>query len=157
MAVGREGDTSVPAGGVYVGNGSFTMNGGTITGNVSHGDGYGVYVLMDGAFTVSGSFNDRIRLNFCFDIPEAFADEGAYVTLTDESSRAVTTLPAGDAEYVEGSGRNSGATFYPARRTDERFPGCLSAPIPSRIAGTEFQEVFLYESAGHQLQPRARR
>ena len=42
-------------GGVYVGQGTFTMSGGTITGNTSYGDGYGVYVLYDGCFYLSGS------------------------------------------------------------------------------------------------------
>ena len=42
---------------------------------------------------VSGSFNDRIKLNFYFGIPDAVhSDEKAYVTLTNERTGETTTL-----------------------------------------------------------------
>ena len=46
-------DTSNYGGGVYVSDGSFTMNGGTITGNTASNGG-GVYVAQNGTFTLSG-------------------------------------------------------------------------------------------------------
>ena len=57
---------------------------------------------------VSGSFNDKIKLNYYFDIPESVVDEGgAYVTITndvnDETPDAVT-LPVEEADFVEGKG-----------------------------------------------------
>ena len=56
---------------------------------------------------VTGSFNDRIKLNYYFDIPdEVFEDEDAYVTITDEdrSSDKTITLPIREAEFVRGKG-----------------------------------------------------
>ena len=57
---------------------------------------------------VSGTFNDKIKLNYYFDIPESVVDEGgAYVTITndvnDETPDAVT-LPVNEAVLVEGEG-----------------------------------------------------
>ena len=57
---------------------------------------------------VSGTFNDKIKLNYYFDIPESVVDEGgAYVTITndvnDETPDAVT-LPVEEADFVEGEG-----------------------------------------------------
>ena len=57
---------------------------------------------------VSGTFNDKIKLNYYFDIPESVVDEGgAYVTITndvnDETPDAVT-LPVEEADFVEGKG-----------------------------------------------------
>ena len=57
---------------------------------------------------VSGTFNDKIKLNYYFDIPESVVDEGgAYVTITndvnDETPNAVT-LPVEEADFVEGKG-----------------------------------------------------
>ena len=57
---------------------------------------------------VSGTFNDKIKLNYYFDIPESVVDEGgAYVTITndvnDETPDAVT-LPVNEAVLVEGKG-----------------------------------------------------
>ncbi len=54
---------------------------------------------------VSGSFNDRIKLNFYFDIPDAvLEDEAAYVTLTNGNSGKTVTLLVGDAEFDEDKG-----------------------------------------------------
>ena len=54
---------------------------------------------------ISGSFNDRIKLNYYFDIPaEVLADEGLYVALTKEGAETVITVPIGKAEYFEGKG-----------------------------------------------------
>ncbi len=59
-------------------------------------------VIVNG---VTGSFRDRIKLNFYFDIPDdVLADEGAYVTLTNEKSGSVTTVSVGEAEFIQGSG-----------------------------------------------------
>ena len=57
---------------------------------------------------VSGTFNDKIKLNYYFNIPESVVDEGgAYVTITndvnDETPDAVT-LPVEEADFVEGKG-----------------------------------------------------
>ena len=54
---------------------------------------------------VSGSFNDKIKLNFYFDLPEdVAADEEAYVTLTNENAEKRIILPVKDAEPVDGKG-----------------------------------------------------
>ncbi len=54
---------------------------------------------------VSGSFNEKIKLNFYFDIPETFLeDEDAYVTLTNEATGYSVNLPIAEAEQVEGKG-----------------------------------------------------
>ena len=45
-------------GGVYInGNSTFTMNNGTISGNIANTDGGGVYVTQNGTFTMGGSGN----------------------------------------------------------------------------------------------------
>ena len=55
---------------------------------------------------VSASFNDRIKVNYYFDIPEdLLADEGAYVILNNEDSDDdPIILPVAGAEHVEGKG-----------------------------------------------------
>ena len=57
---------------------------------------------------VTGSFNDRIKLNCYFSFPaEVLADEGAYVTLTNETAGQASTLPVADTAFVEGKGYKS--------------------------------------------------
>ena len=54
---------------------------------------------------VSGSFNDKIKLNYYFDIPESVVDEGgAYVTITNGATAEAVTLPVEEADFVEGKG-----------------------------------------------------
>ena len=54
---------------------------------------------------VTGSFNDRIKLNYYFDFPDdVLADEGAYVTLTNENTGKTITLPVNKAEQVPEKG-----------------------------------------------------
>ena len=54
---------------------------------------------------VSGSFNDKIKLNYYFSIPESvLADDGAYVTLTNTYTRHTVTLPVKGAALVKGIG-----------------------------------------------------
>ena len=55
---------------------------------------------------MTGSFNDKIKLNYYFDdIPQFLhADQKAYVTLTNESTGEGITLLIKDAEYVTGKG-----------------------------------------------------
>ena len=54
---------------------------------------------------VSGSFNDKIKLNFYFDLPEdVAADEDAFVTLTNEKTEKLITLPVKDTEPVDSKG-----------------------------------------------------
>ena len=54
---------------------------------------------------VSGSFNDKIKLNYYFDIPESVVDEGgAYVTITNDATAEAVTLPVEEADFVEGKG-----------------------------------------------------
>ena len=54
---------------------------------------------------VTGSFNDKIKLNYYFDLPENVrADEGAYVTITNDKNNKTSTIPLSEAEYVEGKG-----------------------------------------------------
>ena len=54
---------------------------------------------------VSGSFNDKIKLNFYFDLPEdVAADEEAYVTLTNKKTEKLITLPVKDTEPVDSKG-----------------------------------------------------
>lgn len=68
-------------------------------------DAEGTQAVVNG---VTGSFNDRIKLNYYFDIPETIlADEAAYVTLTNKSTdpEKTVTLLVKDAEFVEGRGR----------------------------------------------------
>ncbi len=59
-------------------------------------------VLVNG---VSGSFNEKIKLNFYFEIPDyALEDEGAYVTLTNDTTKQNEKLFIKDAELVSGKG-----------------------------------------------------
>ncbi len=54
---------------------------------------------------VSGSFNDKIKLNYYFDIPESVVDEGgAYVIITNGATAEAVTLPVEEADFVEGKG-----------------------------------------------------
>ncbi len=54
---------------------------------------------------VSGTFNDKIKLNYYFDIPESVVDEGgAYVTITNGATAEAVTLPVDKAVFVEGKG-----------------------------------------------------
>ena len=54
---------------------------------------------------VSGSFNDKIKLNYYFDIPESVVDEGgAYVIITNGATAEAVTLPVDKAVFVEGKG-----------------------------------------------------
>ena len=54
---------------------------------------------------VSGTFNDKIKLNYYFDIPESVVDEGgAYVTITNGATAEAVTLPVEEADFVEGKG-----------------------------------------------------
>ena len=54
---------------------------------------------------VSGTFNDKIKLNYYFDIPESVVDEGgAYVTITNGATAEAVTLPVEEADFVEGEG-----------------------------------------------------
>ena len=50
---------------------------------------------------VSGSFNDRIKLNFYFEFPidMLIIDGGDYVTITNDSTGKTVTLPVYEAEY----------------------------------------------------------
>ncbi|MCD8218436.1 MAG: hypothetical protein LUD01_10470, partial [Clostridiales bacterium] len=48
------GGSASNGGGVYVSDGTFTMSGGTISGNAATGDGGGVYVASSGKFTMRG-------------------------------------------------------------------------------------------------------
>ena len=60
---------------------------------------------------VSGSFNDRIKLNYYFGIPDAvLADEAAYVTLTNTATDDTVKLPVKKANYVEGKGYKFGSS-----------------------------------------------
>lgn len=59
-------------------------------------------VLING---VTGSFNDKIKLNYYFNIPdEVLADKEAYVTLTNDSTKASLKLLIKDAEKVKDKG-----------------------------------------------------
>jgi hypothetical protein len=51
---GNTGGNDGGGGGVYVNSGTFTMSGGTISGNTSRNGGGGVYVGSNGTFTMSG-------------------------------------------------------------------------------------------------------
>ena len=63
---------------------------------------HGIPVKING---VSGSFNDKIKLNYYFDIPELLLrDNGAYVTLTNERTGEENTLYINEAEYVTDKG-----------------------------------------------------
>ena len=54
---------------------------------------------------VSGTFNDKIKLNYYFDIPESVVDEGgAYVIITNGATAEAVTLPVDKAVFVEGKG-----------------------------------------------------
>ena len=55
---------------------------------------------------VSDSFNDNIKLNYYFELPdEVLNDEGAYVEITNESAKKdPVTLPVKDVQYTEGKG-----------------------------------------------------
>ena len=54
---------------------------------------------------VSGSFNDKIKLNYYFSFPQSvLADEKAYVTLTNERTGKGVKLLVYDAEFVEDKG-----------------------------------------------------
>ena len=72
-------------------------------------DENGEAVLVSRVVTVkgvTGSFNDRIKLNYYFEFPETvLRDKNAYVTITnkDNSKETVTTLIS-EAEQVEGKG-----------------------------------------------------
>lgn len=78
---------------------------------IENGDGEaGLYVLnseLARIWGISGSFNDRIKLNFYFTV-NVMTDAGAYVTLTNISKASGTetsvTLPIKDAQLVEGKG-----------------------------------------------------
>ena len=63
---------------------------------------HGTPVKING---VSGSFNDKIKLNYYFDIPELLLrDNGAYVTLTNERTGEDNTLYINEAECVTDKG-----------------------------------------------------
>ena len=63
---------------------------------------HGIPVKING---VSGSFNDKIKLNYYFDIPELLLrDNGAYVTLTNERTGEENPLYINEAEYVTDKG-----------------------------------------------------
>ena len=54
---------------------------------------------------VTGSFNDKIKLNYYFDIPEeVLEDENAYVTITNERTDAEITLPVHSAPFNQAKG-----------------------------------------------------
>ena len=54
---------------------------------------------------VTGSFNDKIKLNFYFLIPESVrSDQGAYVTITNDRTGQKITQSVIDAEYFAGKG-----------------------------------------------------
>ena len=75
-----------------------------------------VYAQIKG---VSGSFNDRIKLNFYFDIPqEILADQGAYVALTNTRKGSTVNRPIKDAEYVEGKGYKFSLAMVPVESGD---------------------------------------
>ena len=95
---------------------------------------------------VSGSFNDRIKLNFYFDIPDAvLEDEAAYVTLTNEDTGKEITMLVGDAEFVDGKGykfsillaaKEAGDTI-----TARVFDGEGNAlPITGNLRGNDYTE-----------------
>ncbi|MBR4503108.1 MAG: hypothetical protein IKP22_14685 [Clostridia bacterium] len=101
------------SGGIILGQG-----GSSVVAVISKGAGEKVKILENTTATavwydlpivtvrgVTGSFNDRIKLNFYFDIPDSvLADEGAYVTLTNENTEKVTTVNVEDAEFVPENG-----------------------------------------------------
>ena len=54
---------------------------------------------------VTGSFNDKIKLNYYLDIPEeVMADENAYVTISNESTGKDVALPVKDAPFNKEKG-----------------------------------------------------
>ena len=54
---------------------------------------------------ISGSFNDKIKMNYYFDIPEDVrADEGAYVNLTNGSTGETLTLLVREAQLADDKG-----------------------------------------------------
>ncbi len=112
-----------PMGGVFTsglsGNGSisnfFSDNDAYVVGLQEEGNAAGEAVLedahmvipADGAIMkgVTGSFNDRIKLNFYFDIPAALcSDEASCVILTNENAGKTINLLVKDAEFVTDKG-----------------------------------------------------
>ncbi len=94
----------------------------------------------------TGSFNDRIKLNFYFDIPDSvLADEGAYVTLTNETGGAVVTLPVGEGEYVQGKGRKFSIPLAAKEAGDtvtaRVFDGDGNAMVILGGSGTDYTET----------------
>ena len=54
---------------------------------------------------ITGSFNDKIKLNYYFDIPgDVLTDAGAYVTITNERTGRSVELPVRDADFVGNKG-----------------------------------------------------
>ena len=96
---------------------------------------------------VTGSFNDKIKLNFCFDLPEAvLADEAAYVTLTNGNSGKTVTVLVKDAEFAADKGykfsiplaaKEAGDTI-----TARVFDGQGNAfPITGNLRGADYTET----------------
>jgi hypothetical protein len=56
-------NTSANGGGVFVDNGTFNLNGGTITSNTASADGGGVFVTVNGTFSTSGADFDNVISN----------------------------------------------------------------------------------------------
>ena len=54
---------------------------------------------------VTGSFNDKIKLNYYFDFPDTvLADDAAYVTLSNADTETTLTLPIKEASFTAGKG-----------------------------------------------------
>ena len=96
---------------------------------------------------VTGSFNDRIKLNYYFDIPEeVLADEDAYVTLTNETTEKTETLLIKDAEYVTDKGYKFSIPLAAKEASDtitaRAFNGQENAlTIRGKTSGSDYTET----------------
>ena len=96
---------------------------------------------------VSGSFNDKIKLNFYFGVPDAVrADEAAYVTLTNTNTSKTVTLPVKDATLDADKGRKFSIELAAKEASDtitaKVFDGAGNAlTIICKTSGTDYTET----------------
>ena len=83
---------------------------------------------------VTGSFNDKIKLNYYFDISDEI--EGAYVTITNERTGQSVELPVSDAEYFENKGYKFSIPLVAKEASD---------PITARVYDIEDKEVRIFD------------
>jgi hypothetical protein len=100
------GGRAADGGGVYIKGGSFTMSGGTISGNTARDDGGGVY-LDDGTFALSGGTinGNHAESDFYGDGGGVFVNYGTFTmtdgTISGNTASGATVTNGGGGVFVE--------------------------------------------------------